>query len=351
MQDGTVKRIALFGASGFIGCNLALRLIQSQQYELTLLDIVEDKLKLRLADYDYKFIECDISRDKDLIDDVVESHDLVVDLAAFVHPSKFVQEPLEVVQLNLFDTLNVVNACAKHNRWLMHFSTSEVYGKTGGSDKPFREDETDCILGPIVNQRWIYSNAKQLLDRIIHAHAAQNSLKYSLVRPFNFVGPLMDHIMTEGDTSNPRVFAHFMSSLMFERPLQLVNGGHSRRCFTHIEDAISGLLAIIENPAVFKNQIINIGNPENESSIRDLAHLMTRIYDSKFGKSRSPIVDVPGEEFYGQGYEDCDRRVPDITKLSRVGWTPKFSLEQTFENAMTYCWENKEALMSNAAQV
>ena len=116
------------------------------------------------------------------------------------------------------DTLNVIRSCVKHNRRLMHFSTSEVYGKTGGNTVPFREDETNCILGPIVNQRWIYSNAKQLLDRMIHAHALKGDLEYTIVRPFNFVGPLMDYLFPEIGEGNPRVFAHFISVLLFKRP-------------------------------------------------------------------------------------------------------------------------------------
>ena len=338
------KRIAVFGASGFIGCNLALHLLNHFDAELTLLDIVEDKLNFRLGEIPYHFVECDISVDIDLVDDVVASHDLIIDLAAYVHPSTFISNPLDVVQLNLMDTLNIVRACAKHNRWLMHFSTSEVYGKTGGNTEPFREDSTDCILGPIVNQRWIYSNAKQLLDRIIHAHAQQGDLSYTLIRPFNFVGPLMDHLVQDGDPSNPRVFAHFMSALMFNRPLKLVNGGVSRRCFTYIDDATSALETIIRNPDVFENEIVNIGNPENETTIRDLAVLMKQIFLREFQESVSPIISVSGEQFYGKGYEDCDRRVPDISKLRKAGWMPAYDLESTFEQSMRYCWENRVEL-------
>lgn len=345
------QRVAIFGASGFIGSNLALALSTSGRFDLTLLDIVEDKLRQRLDGVPYRFVPCDISKDLLCIESVVQEHEIVIDLAAYVHPSSFLAAPLDVVQLNLFDTLNVVRACARHGRRLIHFSTSEVYGKTGGNHEAFREDETDCILGPIVNQRWIYSCGKQLLDRIIHAHALRGDLTYTLVRPFNFVGPLMDHLLVESDKSNPRVFAHFMSALLFERPLRLVDGGNSRRCFTYIDDATDAIALILEHREEFKNQIVNVGNPENETTIRDLAFLMREIYGREFARPNSPIQDVGSHEFYGEGYEDCDRRMPDISKLRRVGWVPKHNLEQTFERSMRYCWENREALLARPLQV
>ena len=340
-------QVAMFGAGGFIGSNLAHELMQAGSYELVLLDLSEEKLRIRLGDIPYNFVRCDIGKDLDIIDAAVADADLVVDLAAYVHPNSFLTTPLDVVRLNFFDTLNVVRACVKHRRRLMHFSTSEVYGKTGGNNAPFREDETNCILGPIVAQRWIYSNAKQLLDRIIHAHAVRGDLEYWILRPFNFVGPLMDYLLPDLDAGNPRVFAHFVSALMFGRPMRLVNGGHSRRCFTDIEDATIAIRTIMENLDATRNQIINIGNPHNETTIRDLARLMLEIYRREFDPNCSvDIVDVPGSEFYGPGYEDCDRRMPDISKLQAIGWSPKYGIDETFTRAMRFAVDNRERLLA-----
>ncbi|MDZ7736228.1 MAG: NAD-dependent epimerase/dehydratase family protein [Gammaproteobacteria bacterium] len=248
---------------------LPYRLSSENRYELTLLDISDAKLRLRFQNKPFTFRKCDISKDRDLVEEIVASHDVVFDLAAYVHPGSFIADPLEVVKLNFFDTLKIIEACARHECRLIHFSTCEVYGKTGGSAEPFAEDASDCIVGPIANHRWIYSSAKQLLDRIIHAHGLAGDLEYTIVRPFNFVGPLMDFLMDSPDMGNPRVFAHFMSALIYGRALQLVDGGHSMRCFTDIEDGTRALQKILEHPEETRNQIINIGNPENETTIHD----------------------------------------------------------------------------------
>lgn len=259
----------------------------------------------------------------------------------------FMSKPLDVVQLNLFDCLGVIRACVRHRTRLIHFSTSEVYGKANGSDNPFDEDTSDLVLGPIRNQRWIYSTAKQLLDRMIFAYGQEHGLDYTLVRPFNFVGPLMDkYSKVWSRNDNPRVFANFMSSLVYDRPLQLVDGGKSRRCFTYIDDAVSALQAIVDHPVETNRQIINIGNPANEISICGLAELMVARYRKLLPEKAVPrIVDVPSMKFYGTGYEDCDRRMPRIDKLRALGWEPEYDLERTVGSSMDYFLHNRDRLV------
>ena len=340
-------KISLFGASGFVGSNLARHLADTGAHEVRLFDLEDRKLRLRFENTAYAFEPLDIATDTARIDEIVAESDLVFDLAAFVHPAMFLQKPLDVVQLNLFDCLNVIRACVRHDTRLIHFSTSEVYGKAYGSDAPFREDETDLVLGPVGKQRWIYSCAKQLLDRMIHAHGVQDGLRYTLVRPFNFMGPLMDRYTREWSRDdNPRVFANFMSALVYGRPLQLVDGGHARRCFTDIDDAVSALLAIVDHPEEMNRQIVNIGNPANEISIRGLAEMMAARYAALHPDKPAPrIVDVPATRFYGDGYEDCDRRLPDITKLKSIGWTPRHDLRATVDRSMAYFLQNHDRMV------
>ncbi len=343
------QRVALIGGAGFIGTHLTRHLQTLERYEPIVVDVNDQKLHLRCQEMP-RFVECDISRDQALLDEIVQDVDVVFNLAAHVHPGMFIESPLDIVRLNVFHSLNVIDTCVRHGRRLIHFSTCEVYGKTGGSDLPFREDETDCILGPIVNHRWIYSNGKQLLDRIIHAHGLEGNLEYTLLRPFNFVGPLMDWLMPVRGVEHARVFAHFVSALMFGHPLQLVDGGHSRRSFTYIDDAVTAIGTILENRDASRNRIYNIGTPSNETTIRDLAHLMRDIYERETGKpADSPIVDVDAIEFYGPGYEDCDRRIPDISRLEALGWTPEFGLEETFTRSIRYCLEHRDELLSAGA--
>ncbi len=336
------------GGGGFVGSNLAYHLSDTGDYSVRVVDVHDDKLRLKMANNPIDFVDLDIRSDRDALDDLVRQADVVVNLAAHVHPSAFLIRPLEVVETNLFASLETVASCIRNRKFLLHFSTSEVYGKTGGSEEPFREDETDCILGPIGNHRWIYSCAKQMLDRIIHAHGLAGELDYAIVRPFNFVGPLMDGLVPRWTREdNPRVLANFMSALIYDRPLELVNGGRSRRCFTFIDDGVDALELIIRNRDRVNRQIFNIGNPGNETTIADLARLMVRLYRAHCDpKASGEIRTVSGDSFYGPGYEDCDRRLPDISKIQGLGWAPRHDLEETFRRCVIYFHRNRAHLES-----
>jgi UDP-apiose/xylose synthase len=338
--------VSLIGGSGFIGSHLARFLVSCKSYEVRCFDLHENKLRLRFENNEYSFKHLDVRNSTSELDRVVSEADVVVNLAAHVRPGIFLLKPLEVIDVNLFPSIDIIESCVRHRKFLIHFSTSEVYGKTGGNAEPFREDETDCILGPVNNHRWIYSNAKQLLDRIIHAHGLTGALVYIIVRPFNVVGPLMDDVVPHWTREdNPRVLANFMSALIYNRPIKLVNGGRSRRCFTYIDDAVTALELLIRRRDEIRRHIVNIGNPSNEISIADLATRLLGIYRAHCDPTADvPIEKVSGEEFYGPGYEDCDRRVPDISKLKRLGWAPRYDLDETFTRSAVYFHKNRERL-------
>jgi UDP-apiose/xylose synthase len=155
-----------------------------------------------------------------------------------------------------------------------------------------------------------------------------------VVRPFNFVGPRFDYLVPAGSMGGPRAFSHFMSALLTGGPMYLVDGGEQRRSFVHIDDASEAFSILIENPAAI-NTVFNIGNPGNDVSIRDLVALMMRLYGEMTGvEPQNEIIEVSGEKFYGAGYEDANRVVPDITKLSALGWEAKYDLEATFRSTM-----------------
>jgi len=337
MQIGRSDRIILFGGGGFIGSHLVKGLVDNGYTNVVCLDLEADKLKRIVPAGGYEFLQCDIGADDQLVRSVIQEGDLVIDLVAYANPIIYLERPLEVVELNLFDNLKIVDYCVEYEVPLIQFSTCEVYGKTGGSTAPFCEDTTDLILGPVANHRWIYSCAKQLLERIIHARGLRGEIEYVIIRPFNFIGPEMDYIVESPSDGVPRVFPGFMSALLHDRPMYLVNGGGNRRTLTYIDDAISATRLIIEQASSLRNQIVNIGTPQNEVSMRDLARMMSELYEEITGRiANAPIVDVSADSFYGEGYEDCDRRIPDISKLERLGWKPVHGLRQTLRESMRY---------------
>ncbi len=340
--------IGVFGGGGFIGSHLVQRLIERGD-EVTVVDISDDKLSHLLPNERVEYIEADVSEpsNDELNRRIVEESELVIDLVAYANPQQYVDMPLEVVDLNYDQNLKIVEDCVETGTRLIQFSTSEVYGKLGertGDDVVFSEDESDLIMGPIDNHRWIYATAKQLLERMVHAHGKQNGLEWTIVRPFNFIGERMDYIITDPDEGTPRVFASFMSALLYDHPMSVVGGGENRRSFTHISDAVDAIELMIENPdSHFSNEVVNIGTPGNETTIRNLADMMRDIYQDLSADGSLPRIRTPsGEEFYGEGYEDCERRVPDAEKLTSVGWDPEYDLRETFESAMAYYIQEHE---------
>jgi UDP-apiose/xylose synthase len=214
-----------------------------------------------------------------------------------------------------------------------------VYGK-GTAGRAYAEDDSDGVFGPVHKQRWIYATGKMLLERVLYAHGMAGDLEFTIVRPFNFIGSRIDYLVPAHAIGGPRVFPHFMSALLTGGPLRLVDGGHVRRAFMHIDDANQAFQTLLDHPVETRNQIYNFGNPENDLTIREVATLMLELYEELTGRAAtSEVVPISGEEFYGEGYEDSSRLPPDVTKLRSLGWRPRHDIRATFRDAMAYYLE------------
>jgi UDP-apiose/xylose synthase len=345
-------RVLSLGAGGFIGAHLTQRLL-AEGYQVVAVDTHSDKVRDFIDHANLRFATRDI-RDPDLdLDRLVADADLVIDLIAHANPGLYVKRPLDVFRLNFTENLKIADACVRQGKRLIQFSSCEVYGKTVAAILPhdladpedpkyatFSEDSSDYIMGPLGRHRWIYACAKQLLERVIHAYGLQGDLNYSIIRPFNFIGPKIDYLPGEVD-GVPRVFSYFMEALLTGGPMKLVDGGTSRRCYTYIDDAIDCIHRIVVNPGgACDRQVFNVGSPANETSIRQLAERMRSIFEKRFrrpGVARSEIVSVTAESFYGEGYEDSDRRIPNITKArTLLGWQPRYGLDEALERTMQF---------------
>ena len=332
--------VALFGGAGFIGSHLTRRLLE-EDYRLTVVDIESEKIDGLLPHDRIDFYQLDVREDNEgTVEAIVDASAVVVDLIAYANPKQYVDMPLEVVDVNYDQNLQLVEDCVETDTRLIQFSTSEVYGKMGnrrGDEKVFTEDDSDLIMGPVENHRWIYATAKQLLERMVHAHGRENGLGWTVVRPFNFIGREMDYLIEEPDAGTPRVFASFMSALLYDHPMYLVDGGKNRRSFTHISDAVEAMVTLLENEDRYNREVVNIGTPGNETSMRDFAYLMRDVYAEMSPTGDLPPVEtVSSEEFYGNGYEDCERRIPNVEKLTAAEWEPQYDLRETLEESISY---------------
>jgi nucleoside-diphosphate-sugar epimerase len=357
--------ILSLGAGGFIGSHLTHRLLR-EGCAVTAVDIDLDKMSDDIGRSNLKAIQQDIREPGWDLDRAVRDADLVIDLVAYANPGLYLRIPLEVFRLNFTENLKIAEACVRHKKRLIQFSTCEVYGRTAASlpnarladpEDPihatFSEDTSEYILGPVSKHRWIYSCAKQLLERVLHAYGLEMGFNYTIIRPFNFIGPKIDFLPSDGE-GIPRVFSFFMDALLNGTPMQLVNGGSNRRCYTYIDDAVECCWRVVQNPGgVCDRQILNIGSPNNEISIRQMAETMREIYAAKFrepGAPLSEIVSVTGEQFYGEGYDDSDRRIPDIAKArTLLGWEPVWPVRDILETTMRYyVEETRKPVLQNA---
>ena len=339
-------KILILGVNGFIGHHLTNRILSRTDWTVYGMDLAFDRLDRALDSPRFNFLEGDIGINREWIEYHIKKCDVIIPLVAIATPKLYVEDPVGVFNLDFEMNLNVVKQCVKYRKRIVFPSTSEVYGDS--RDPEFKEDETFLVVGPIQRERWIYSCCKQLLDRVIYAYGTRGHLEFTLFRPFNWIGPRLDSLDTAKEGSS-RVVTQFIADLMMKRPISLVDGGRQKRCFTYVDDGVDALMAILENRGdCCKNQIINIGNPWNECSIKDLAFLLKKIFmehprhrdDGEF----SPVVERTAEEYYGKGYQDIYTRKPSIAKAqSLLGWSPKVGLEDSLKMTLYAFLEENEA--------
>jgi UDP-4-amino-4-deoxy-L-arabinose formyltransferase/UDP-glucuronic acid dehydrogenase (UDP-4-keto-hexauronic acid decarboxylating) len=322
-------KILILGVNGFIGHHLTNKILDETDWTVYGMDLTDDRLEKSLNNPHFHFLEGDIAINKEWIEYHVKKCDVIIPLVAIATPKLYVEDPIGVYNLDFEMNLNVVKQCVKYHKRIVFPSTSEVYGAC--TDPEFDEDKSFLTVGPIQKERWIYSCCKQLLDRIIYAYGTRGYLEFTLFRPFNWIGPRLDSLYAAKEGSS-RVVTQFIADLLMKRHINLVDGGMQRRCFTYVDDGIEALVKVLKNENdVCKNEIINIGNPENDCSIKDLAHLLKDIFISHpehlHDGEYSEIVEIPAAAYYGNGYQDIYSRKPNIEKAMRLlNWKPEVNL-------------------------
>ena len=338
-------KILILGVNGFIGSSLTRAILQQKDWQVYGMDIGNHKLDDSLGDPRFKFVEGDITINREYIEYHVKKCDVVIPLVAIANPIQYVKDPLRVFELDFEANLDVVRKCVKYKKRVLFPSTSEVYGMC--PDAKLDEATSPLVYGPIERQRWIYACSKQLLDRVIYGYGVRDGLDYTLFRPFNWIGPKLDDVFEPKEGSS-RLFTQFISNVIFEKPLQLVDGGRQSRSFTYIDDGIDALLRIIENKdGRASRQIFNIGNPKNNVSVAQLAKLIIaacREYpEFQDHAQRARTVVVSSGTYFGKYYQDIQKRVPSIAAIGKqLGWKPKVNLEQAIRLTLDYHLANRE---------
>ena len=308
------------GGAGFIGSHLAEKLITrgDQVVIFDNLSTGSSKNFFSIGEK-IKFEQGDIL-DKIKIDNLVADSDFVVHLAAALGVFKIVNKPLESLMTNLQGSEIVLEAANKYRKPVLIASTSEIYGK---NNKVPLNEEDDRIIGHPLKSRWSYSEAKAVDESLAYFYFLENKLPIRIVRFFNTVGPRqVGHY--------GMVVPRFVSAALKNEPLSVYGSGDQIRCFCHVTDGVRALLLVMDSDEAI-GQVFNVGN-NSQISIMELAKKVIEITGSK-----SSIEKIAYEKAYPEGFEDMQRRVPDISKIKQVlGWEPKINLDQIIKDIAAF---------------
>ena len=308
------------GGAGFIGSHLTETLINRGDQVVILDNFFTSSISnLNQVKNKVNVIEGNIL-DQSLVHKLVSESDYIVHLAAALGVFNIVNKPLDSLKTNLQGSEIVLEAADKFKKPVLIASTSEVYGK---NEKVPLNEEDDRIIGHPLKSRWSYSEAKAVDESLAYFYYLENKLPIRIVRFFNTVGPRQ-----VGDYG--MVVPRFVSAALNNQPLQVYGHGDQIRCFCHVDDAVRALLLVMDSDKAVGN-VFNIGNNQ-QISILELAKKVIEITGSK-----SEIVKIPYSEAYPEGFEDIQRRVPDISKIKNaLGWTPQIGLDQIIKDIAAF---------------
>jgi UDP-glucose 4-epimerase len=305
-------RILVTGGAGFIGSHLCERLL-SDGHTVTVLDSATtgrlSNLSRVIDSTHFKVIPGSIL-DTDVLNPLIKDVDYVFHLAAAVGVFNIVKNPLASLLTNIRGTENVLEAAHASRTPVFLTSSSEVYGKNVSDSL---KESDDRILGSPVTLRWSYSEAKAIDESLAYAYYVEKRLETRIVRFFNTVGPRQ--LGAYG-----MVVPRFVQAALANEPITIYGDGKQTRCFAHVYDVIDAVIAVAFADNTI-GKVINIGN-NVEISINDLAQKIIEETGSK-----SEITYVPYQEAYGEGFEDMERRIPNIDLINKlVGWVPNRDL-------------------------
>jgi UDP-glucose 4-epimerase len=307
-------RVLITGGAGFVGSHLAEALLARGDDVSVLDDLSTGSIEniAHLKSHPKFRYTIDSVTNEPLVAEMIDGCDTVVHLAAAVGVKLIVEQPVRTIETNVHGTEVVLKIANKKKKLVLIASTSEVYGKS--AIVPFKED-ADLVLGPTSKHRWAYACSKMIDEFLALAYWKERKLPVIIVRLFNTVGPRQTG-------QYGMVVPNFVQQALADKPITVFGDGTQSRSFTYVGDVVRAVVALINEPRAV-GEVFNIGNGR-EISIANLALLIKEMTGSQ-----SPIVTIPYDQAYEEGFEDMPRRVPDISKIrALVGYEPTVELDE-----------------------
>jgi len=311
-------RAFITGGAGFIGSHLADALI-ARGDTVTILDNMSTGSQANIAHLEGKItIHTGDIRDQSLVEKLVAESDIVFHMAAALGVKNIMEHTIESIDRNFNGSEVVLNAATKHKKRLIIASTSEIYGKN--PNQPLHE-ESDRVVGAPQKIRWTYSDAKALEEAVAHTLHKTHGLKVTTVRFFNTVGPRQTG-------QYGMVVPRFIEAALKNEDIIIYDDGSQSRVFCHVEDAVRAVITLSETDSTI-GDYFNVGGV-GETTVKELA---SRIIERT--NSKSTIKHIPYTEAYPAGFEDMQRRVPDITKIKKtINWQPTHTLDSIIDSVV-----------------
>ncbi len=321
-------KVLITGGAGFIGSHLSEAILK-RGHDVTVIDDLStgklDNVAHVRAFPNFKLV-IETIMNENVMDRLVSECDVIFHLASAVGVDLIVTSPVEVIQRCVAGTEIVLKIADRYKKKVLITSTSEIYGKN--NEVPFNEED-DRLLGPTTKSRWSYSCSKAIDEFLSLAYYKEKNLPIVIVRLFNTIGPRQSG-------QYGMVVPRFVKQAMEGKDITVYGTGNQTRCFTYVSDVVDCIIALMNHPEAV-GEIFNIGN-DNEISIMELAEKIRGITGSD-----SKIVTIPYDKAYEAGFEDMERRVPDLSRVKKlVGYNPVVQLDEMIGKVWEYFKEREK---------
>ncbi|MDD5205834.1 MAG: GDP-mannose 4,6-dehydratase [Desulfobacterales bacterium] len=315
-------RILITGGAGFIGSHLTEKLLEMDHEVFVIDNLWTGKLANLSGIRNAKRLHLvvDTILNESVMNELTFKVDHIYHLAAAVGVKNIMDHPVETLDINVKGTETVLRLANRFKKKVLIASTSEIYGKH--VEHSLREDD-NRVMGTVKKRRWAYACSKTLDEFLALAYHDEKKLPVVITRLFNTVGPRQTG-------QYGMVLPNFVQSALLGKPISVFGDGTQSRSFTHVQDVIDALVKLMAEPKA-EGDVFNVGN-DHEVTIKDLAQKVKEMTGSK-----SEIEYVPYEKAYGPGFEDMERRCPNIEKVRKlIGFEPKHGLEAIIQSVIDY---------------